>query len=49
MGLIQPTPYRRLNKETGIFEWVYPAAVEYEKKDPIKRIDVRTNKKKKRR
>ena len=49
MGLITPKPYRRLNKETGIFEWVYPAAIEYDKKDVFKKIDVRTDKKKRRR
>lgn len=29
MGMFQPKPYRKLNKETGRFEWVYPDPIEY--------------------
>jgi hypothetical protein len=46
MGLIQPGRYRKLNRETNLFEWVN--LVEYSKKDTFKPINVKTPKKRKR-
>lgn len=46
MGLIQPLKYRKLNRLTGLWEWVYPVAEEYVKKDQLKNLNVKTPKKK---
>lgn len=45
MGLITPKPYRRLNKLTGFWEWVYPEPEQYDKKEKYQPINVRTPKK----
>jgi hypothetical protein len=48
MGLIQEKPYRRLNRLTGLWEWVKPEPEQYNKKEGYKPIDVRVVKKRKR-
>ncbi len=46
MGSEQPPKYKKLNRETGKFEWVYPAQKEY-KSDPLKPITLPKKNKKK--
>lgn len=46
MGIFNPPPYRKLNRTTGLFEWVYPDAVEYtDEKGTLKPIKVEKDKK----
>ena len=47
MGIFHPPPYRKLNRETGMFEWVYPEAIEYtDDKGSLKPIKVERDKSK---
>jgi len=48
MGLITDKPYRRLNRETGLFEWVYPEPTQYDQKDVLKPIKIVKPKRRKR-
>ena len=48
MGLTTNPPYKRLNKTTGLWEWVYPEPQEYDKSDRLKPLNVKTPKKKRR-
>lgn len=44
MGKHTPPPYKRLNRQTGLWEWVRPKSEEYSKKDVMRPLLILNNK-----
>jgi len=48
MGIITPKSYKKLNRLTGLWEWVHPPDEEYIKPEKLKTLNVKTPRKKRR-